>query len=209
MQYSDFISVIREKKISVFTVKEASEILGKSRPYTSKFLIGRKEIERIENGKYCIAGADIDAVVSHIVSPSYLSLISAFRYYRLTNQIPKEKFVVSTARHQDFSFHGYRIKFIKASKKVMFGFKEINGVSVATPEKAFIDALYFKKSAWYSEEFRTAIDRDIVDLDVIKRYAKAIGNKALADRLEDFLIAMGYEKDPYVKQLQDNRRMRA
>lgn len=187
MQYSEFLSSLKANGISVFTVSEASKILGKTALYTAKFLQKREGIERVEKGKYCISGATDDAVASHIVYPSYLSLISALRYYNLTNQLPGEKYVITTVRHKPLLFHKYKIRFIKVNKKLMFGFSEINGVSIASPEKIFVDVLYLKKEVWYTEEFQEGLKRGVIDIRKIKDYVIRIGNRQLEKKFAEFL----------------------
>ena len=187
MQYSEFLSSLKANGISVFTVSEASKILGKTALYTAKFLQKREGIERVEKGKYCISGASDDAVASHIVYPSYLSLISALRYYNLTNQLPGEKYVITTVRHKPLLFHKYKIRFIKVNKKLMFGFSEINGVSIASPEKIFVDVLYLKKEVWYTEEFQEGLRRGVIDIRKIKDYVIRIGNRQLEKKFAEFL----------------------
>ena len=178
---------MRENETAVFTVRDAARILGKTGAYASKFLHNRQGIERIEGGRYCIEGTPIDVVASHMVHPSYLSLISALRFYNLTAQIPAERYVVTTARHLPAVFRGNRMRFIKVSKRLMFGFGSVNGAVVATPEKAFIDALYLKRAMWYTEEFKNGVDRGVIDMKRLKGYALALGNKKLIGRLADFL----------------------
>ncbi len=187
MQYSEFLSSLKANGISVFTVSEASKILEKTALYTAKFLQKREGIERVEKGKYCISGASDDAVASHIVYPSYLSLISALRYYNLTNQLPGEKYVITTVRHKPLLFHKYKIRFIKVNKKLMFGFSEINGVSIASPEKIFVDVLYLKKEVWYTEEFQEGLKRGVIDIRKIKDYVIRIGNRQLEKKFAEFL----------------------
>ena len=187
MQYSEFLSSLKANGISVFTVSEASKILGKTALYTAKFLQKREGIERVEKGKYCISGASDDAVASHIVYPSYLSLISALRYYNLTNQLPGEKYVITTVRHKPLLFHKYKIRFIKVNKKLMFGFSEINGVSIASPEKIFVDVLYLKKEVWYTEEFQEGLKRGVIGIRKIKDYVIRIGNRQLEKKFAEFL----------------------
>lgn len=183
MQYSEFLSSIKANGIAVFTVAEAAKMLGKSNQYAAKFLQKRNGIEHIEKGKYCISGASDDAIASHIVYPSYLSLISALRYYNLTNQIPAEKYVITTVRHKPLLFHKYLIRFIKVDKKLMFGYGEVNGVSVASPEKAFVDAIYLKKQMWYSEEFAEGRRRGVISIKKIQDYLARLGSKQLENGL--------------------------
>ena len=194
MQYSEFLSSLKANGIAVFTVSDAAKILGKTNQYAAKFLQKRNGIERIEKGKYCISGMPEDAVVSHIVYPSYLSLISALRYYNLTTQIPKEKYVITTLRHKPLLFHNYMVRFITVNEKLMFGFNEVNGVSVATPEKAFVDTLYLKKEMWYTEEFEEGLKRGVISIKRIKEYIARIGNKELEKRFESFVESHNFKE---------------
>lgn len=184
MQYSEFLSFLKANGIAAFTVSEAAKMLGKTNQYAAKFLQKREGIEHIEKGKYCISGASDDAVASHIVYPSYLSLISALRYYNLTNQIPVEKYVITTARHKPLLFHKYTIRFIKVSKRLMFGYDEVNGVSVASPEKAFVDILYLKKQMWYSEEFGEGLRKGVISIKKMQDYLARAGSRQLEKRFE-------------------------
>ena len=187
MQYSEFLSFLKANGIAAFTVSEAAKMLGKTNQYAAKFLQKREGIEHIEKGKYCISGASDDAVASHIVYPSYLSLISALRYYNLTNQIPAEKYVITTTRHKPLLFHKYLIRFIKVDKKLMFGYGEVNGVSVASPEKAFVDTLYLKKEMWHSEEFEEGLRRGVISIKKMQDYLAMLGGRQPEKRFELFM----------------------
>ena len=184
MQYSEFLSILKANGIAVFTVGEAAKMLGKTNQYAAKFLQNREGIEHIEKGKYCVSGASEDAIASHIAYPSYISLISALRYYGLTTQIPAEKYVITTARHKPLLFHKYLIRFIKVDKRLMFGFGEVNGVSVASPEKALVDTLYLKKEMWYSEEFEEGLRRGIISIKKMQDYIARLGSRQLEKRFE-------------------------
>lgn len=187
MQYSEFLSILKANGIAVFTVGEAAKMLGKTNQYAAKFLQNREGIEHIEKGKYCVSGASEDAIASHIAYPSYISLISALRYYGLTTQIPAEKYVITTARHKPLPFHKYLIRFIKVDKRLMFGFGEVNGVSVASPEKAFVDTLYLKKEMWYGEEFEEGLRRGVISINKMEDYVSRLGSRQLEKRFHSFI----------------------
>lgn len=187
MQYSEFLSILKANGIAVFTVSEAAKMLGKTNQYAAKFLQNREGIEHIEKGKYCVSGASEDAIASHIAYPSYISLISALRYYGLTTQIPAEKYVITTARHKPLLFHKYLIRFIKVDKRLMFGFGEVNGVSVASPEKALVDTLYLKKEMWYGEEFEEGLRRGVISINKMEDYVSRLGSPQLEKRFHSFI----------------------
>ncbi len=195
MRHDDFIRILKENDVKVFTTDFTAKLLGKSRQYSADFVRNTDEIETIEKGKYCIRGTDADIVASHIMYPSYLSLMSSFRFYNLTTQLPKEKYVITTRSHKDLEFHGYIIKFIKVEKKLLFGFDNVNGVFVARPEKAFIDYIYLKRRIGYVEEFDSAIEAGKIDIVVLKRYATMLGNGNLINRLGHFLESNSINAD--------------
>jgi predicted transcriptional regulator of viral defense system len=215
MKHDEFVSFLKERNIQVFTIREASKILGKSTHYATKFMKTGKGIERIERGKYCIKNTADDIVASHVVYPSYLSLISAFRFYNLTTQLPMEKYVITTVQHKRMNFHNYNIRFIKVNKKLLFGFETVNNVIVATPEKAFVDAMYLKKSIWYTEEFENGIKKGVIDMKVLKKYAMAFKDPNLISRLGHFLERyysvncddiLRYRSKRYVNMTKDGRK---
>lgn len=190
MRSDEFVAFLKERGIYVFTVKEAAGILNRPAPYATKFIqrcLDIESIERIEKGKYCIKKTPIDIVASHIVHPSYLSLITALRFYNITTQLPVEKYVITTARHGDMAFRGYRMHFIKVGKRLLFGFGPVNGAIIANPEKAFIDSLYLKKDIWYNEELDTGLKSGVVSVVTLKKYAIALKDPSLISRLGHIL----------------------
>ncbi len=187
MQFNEFTSFLKARGVWVFTISDAADILGKSRQYAAKFMQGRQGIGRIEKGRYYLEGASEDIIASHIAYPSYLSMVTAFRFYNLTTQLPIEKYVITTVQHRPLVFNRYRIRFIKVSKRLLFGFEAINGTIVATPEKAFIDTLYIRKRAWYTEEFDNGLKKNVIDISRLKGYAVALGSPGLVSRLGHFL----------------------
>ena len=195
MQHRDFIALLKDNGIGVFTTEYAARLLGKSRRYAAIFVGSSRDIENVEKGKYCIKGTDVDVVATHIVYPSYLSLISSLRFYNLTTQLPKEKYVITTRVHRTLKFRGYIIKFIKTSKKLLFGFENVNGTVVASPEKAFIDHIYLKKRIGYTEEFDSAVAAGKMDMTILKKYAIMSGNHNLINRLGHFLESRSINAD--------------
>ena len=150
MQTSDFVSFLIERHMPVFTLNDTVKILRKNRAYSILFLhrcVKKGYIGRVERGLYYVKERYNEyEIASHVIDPSYVSMVSALAYYGLTTQIPRVVYVVSTKRHNMLKgVAGFDIVFKKIKKDMLFGYKkEADGnIFVAEPEKALIDIYYF------------------------------------------------------------------
>ncbi|MGC9157330.1 MAG: type IV toxin-antitoxin system AbiEi family antitoxin domain-containing protein [Candidatus Micrarchaeia archaeon] len=189
MKASKFVETIGALG-AVFTVKDASRIIGKSEKYASLYLsrlIGSGHVLRIEKGKYCLSNASPYAVASNIVHPSYVSMLAALKYHGLTSQNIYAIDVVTSARHKDIEAMGYSIIFNKVPRRLMFGFyrNDEDNAFVAYPEKALIDALLIGNIPlpYIEEAFENAEANGRLDKSKLMAYAKATGSKALEKKL--------------------------
>jgi len=101
--------------------------------------------------------------------PSYISLMTALSYYEVTTQLQRD-FIESVGYYRtklvevkECSFNYSKIK-----RKLYFGFAKIKGVFIASPEKAFLDAVYLKSLKKYNFDF-TSIDFGKLDMKQVKR----------------------------------------
>jgi Predicted transcriptional regulator len=118
MQTSDFIRFLIEADMPVFTLEDAVKILRYNRAYVRLFLHRGMEkgvIGHVERGVYYVKERHNEyEIASHILNPSYISMVSALAYYGLTTQIPRIVYVVSTKRHRVLkNILGFDIEFKK------------------------------------------------------------------------------------------------
>jgi len=75
--------------------------------------------------------------------PSYISLGTALDYYEITTQM-QQNFIESVAikRTKEIEVDGSAFNYCKINKELYFGFSRTKGFFIASPEKAFLDALY-------------------------------------------------------------------
>ena len=192
MRSQDFIRKCRAYGVQVFTSTVAMKILGKDTKYASLYLsrlVKAKALLRIERGKYCIANSDIYAISSNIVFPSYVSMLSAFRYYSITSQNVVRIDVMTPRRHKPITdINGYSIQFIKTDRKCMFGFHRIrdSGAFMAYIEKALIDAaLYGIPKPYIMEAVANAASIKMLDYQRFQDFLSMLGNNADIAWLED------------------------
>ena len=134
----------------VFTFDDAVKILHSSRSHTKLFLyrcVQKKLINRAKKGLYYLTERSNEyEIASHVVSPCYVSMVSALAYYGMTTQIPNVVYVISTKRHGAIrGVLGFDLVFKNVKERMMFGYhKEADGnIFVADPEKAIVDIFYF------------------------------------------------------------------
>lgn len=193
MRLDDLKKKLLESGMYVFSTADASALMGKSKNYTSHMLGQSGHFGKIERGKYYLREKeDVFIVASRIIYPSYVTTRAAFRFYNLTTQLPKIVDVASTRRHKDVQFGGYLIRFKTLKKGLMFGYSEINGAFVASPEKAFLDSIYLDHSVYLlDEEFGYSLEKGRLDLNLLKNYATKMGNRNLVNLLGFFLEKRG------------------
>ncbi len=179
MKTDEFNSFLQRNNIEVFTLAEASRIISKPAHYTALFLKRDRLVRRALRGLYYIYGADEYAIASRILPDSYVSLVSALRFYNITEQIPNTIYVVSSRRHRDIdSLNGYSVKFRAVAKGMMYGYGNVGGAFVADPEKAAIDMIYLNEFTEYAEE---AVEGGRLDMGKLSRYAEMSGRKSVIE----------------------------
>ena len=173
------------KGISVFSLGDAARILSKPRHYTSLFLRRDNSVSRIERGLYAIKGASEYEIASHIIVPAYISLISALRFHNLTEQMPNTIYVLSYKRHRPIAdINGYKIIFKTVKKDLMFGYSKIDGVFVASPEKAVVDMIYLNAFIEYAAE---AVESGKLNNTLVIKYASKIKSTLLKRKISQLI----------------------
>lgn len=167
----------------LFTENDVAKIIDKDSNYTKTLLYRLNKnsfIKRIEKGKYTVH-EDPLIFSSHIATPSYLSLWTAFRFFNMTQQQPFGIFVVASASRRRIKLQNSEIMFFKT--KHIFGYRKERysdfDIFIAEKEKAIIDALLFKLPL---NAILDALENDINTVKLAE-YAKRTGNKSLIKRL--------------------------
>ena len=189
MKAKDFIRALNTNGLKVFTLNDAVKIIGKSSNYVSLFLSGIDSIKHLERGKYYVEGTDPAEVASNVVYPSYISLVYALAHYKSITQIPIVIDVMVLRQRKNLKAEGYNVRFIRLKRSRFFGYRNDRGVFIADQEKAIVDCLAFNVDFFYvSESFGNL--KDGLDIEKLKRYAKAMNDKALINRL-GFILERG------------------
>jgi predicted transcriptional regulator of viral defense system len=102
-------------------------------------------IERVAQGIYIPMGGDIsiENVAAQLYIPNYLSFEYALARYGILNLVPYTLTFATTRKTKNYLLQKKRIEFRQISPELFFGFEMKNGIYIASPEKAFLDQVYF------------------------------------------------------------------
>src|SRR4030042_2660033 len=102
-------------------------------------------IERVAQGIYVPMGSNIslENVATQLYIPNYLSFESALAKYGVLNLIPYTLTFATTRKTRKYTLQKREIEFRQISSQLFFGFEMKNGFYIASPEKAFLDEVYF------------------------------------------------------------------
>jgi predicted transcriptional regulator of viral defense system len=105
-------------------------------------------------------------------TPSYISLLTALDYHEITTQIQRELIEsVAVKRTKELSLYSSIFRYTKISRALYFGFIRQQEFFIATPEKAFLDAVYLMSFGRYALDL-SAIDYEKLNRDEIRRLSR-------------------------------------
>ena len=201
MKLRDAIERLARSGTHIFTVYDIAKMLGKSTAYASLLLSKGKKAHRIERGKYYIEGASRYEIASNVVYPSYVSMHAALQYYGLIDQNVVRYSVITLKKHKPIDVGGTMINFIRTRKKAFFGYTSKSNAYIASPEKLFIDCLYFGGVPFsvLKEAMVTAEEDNLIDITTIERYAVMLGSRVLVSKLGFLLEYAGINADTLLR----------
>lgn len=104
--------------------------------------------------------------------PSYISLMTALDYYEITTQMQRS-FIESVAikRTKEISVEEAIFNYNKINENLYFGFLKKRGFFIASPEKAFLDAMYLASLKRYNIDV-SSIDFTKLDKAILRKMIK-------------------------------------
>ena len=137
--------------------------------------IKRGLIERLTRGVYINAGLKghprIEEAACFIRPPCYISCEWALNHHGITIQSPAVCTVLtlSTAvgESRRLTYQGVTLEFSRIADRLFSGFTQEDGYAIATPEKALLDTLYFRKKLPVLDE----LELEMIDPEILKEMA--------------------------------------
>ncbi len=187
MRTPEILLYLQSNHITVFATSDIAKIIGKRIEYARKIVSTIPGIKMAERGIYYTNQADIYEIASNVVLFSYVSMLSALRYYDLTTQIPHIIDVVSPKAHRRIEVEGYEIRFIKLKPARIFGHVRRGNAFIAAPEKAILDCLYTGEYAYLEEAFNIGFENGLISMQKLIDYSLKFKSKSLINKLGFFL----------------------
>jgi len=125
-------------------------------------------IERVAQGIYIPMGGNVslENVAAQLYIPNYLSFESALTKYGILNLIPYTLTFATTRKTKKYTLRKQKIEFRQISSELFFGYEMRDGIYIASPEKAFMDQVYFAT--------RGKANLDFDELDIKKLSIKVL-----------------------------------
>lgn len=121
---------------------------------------------------------DFLKICNFLQVPSYISCMTALSIYGVTTQVQRGFYEsVSLKRSRRFEVNQVQFNYYKLKKEFYFSFIKKDGVFIATPEKAFMDALYLYAFGKYKIDFN-ALDLEKLDKKRMVELVKFLPKKA-------------------------------
>jgi predicted transcriptional regulator of viral defense system len=187
MKATDTLLYLQRNGMTVFTTDDLAKIIKKPISYTKTIVHKVPGVKKAERGLYYTEQANIYEIASNVVPFSYVSMLSALRFYDITTQMPLIVSVVSPKKHRKMELESRKIMFIRFKRDLIFGHVRRGNAFVAEPEKAVLDSLYHNEYAYLDEALEHGIDDKLVDVDKLIRYANVFKKKSLLNKLGFFL----------------------
>ena len=154
-----------------FTVADVARTLGiqkeSARVYCSRqvkaglFLRLKKDFYVSANRWLNDDEKDFLVLANFLQVPSFCSLMTALSFHGITTQVQRNWHEsVSVKRSITYVAEGHEFHYHKLKKELYFGFDKINGVFMARPEKALVDACHLASHGRYPR-----LDRESLNFD--------------------------------------------
>ena len=163
MKGLELLKILQKINKPFYTIADLEKITGFSR---NSLYVALKRwetgeiIERVSQGIYIPMGGNVslENVAAQLYIPNYLSFESALTKYGILNLIPYTLTFATTRKTKKYTLQKQKIEFRQISPELFFGFEMKNGTYIASPEKAFLDQVYFVTRG------KATLDFDEVDI---------------------------------------------
>jgi len=170
-----------------FGYEEIAKVLGISLPsarVSAVRLVNYGLLVRLKRNMYVLKEAwdhlsreEKFSLANLIQVPSYISLMTALGYYQITTQIQHDFFEsICIKRTKEVTIEKTVFNFTKINKELYFDFLKVDNFFIASPEKAFLDAVYLTSLKRYSFD-KSSLDFHKLNWDRIKKLAQRFPEK--------------------------------
>lgn len=182
---NELIIAIYKKPQTVFTLKDVS-LLFPEIPYNNlkerMFYFAKSgSIRKLSRGVYAKDQFDVLELANKLYAPSYVSLETVLQKAGVTFQYYESIFAISYVS-RTVEVGGYTITYRRIKKDVLMnkqGVEEQGNVVVASPERAFLDAVFLYKNYHFD-------NLDSLNWDKIMELKSLYKNHVFSKRVEEY-----------------------
>lgn len=130
---------------------------------------------RVKRGLYARPSASLEAISQRIEPRSYLTAGTALAKAMLIGSVPSRRVTAVKIGHpRTYVCALGEIRHLSLKPELFFGFEQMGNQHVATPEKAFLDACYFRfKGHRFSFDLDTDVDTAALKKSRLADYLRA------------------------------------
>ena len=170
-----------------FTVEDVAQSFGlkpaSARVFCSRY-VRQGLLVRLKNNFYTttwkwenLSRPDLFKIANVLQVPSYISLMTALAYYEVTTQVQNNYFEsVCLKRSVTYNVKETVFNYIKLQSRFYGDFVKLDGVFIATKEKAFMDAAYLLSFGKYKFDI-DSLDLNKLDLKKLSSRLKKYPQK--------------------------------
>jgi predicted transcriptional regulator of viral defense system len=163
MKGIELLKVLQKINKPFYTVADLEKVTGLRR---NSLYVALKRwvtggiIERVAQDIYLPMGSPIsmERLAAQLYIPNYLSFESALAGHGILSLIPYTITFATSRKTRKYLLRKQEIEFRQIARKLFFGFEMKNGIYIASPEKAFLDEIYF----W--ARGKATLDLDEIDI---------------------------------------------
>ncbi|HRT05287.1 MAG TPA: type IV toxin-antitoxin system AbiEi family antitoxin domain-containing protein [Kiritimatiellia bacterium] len=135
-------------------------------------MIARGELVKVKRGFYALPSASLAAISARIEPTAYVSTGTALSRHLRIGSVPVRRLqAVKIGVPRTYACPLGTIEHLSIAPRLFFGFSVENGIRMATPEKAWLDACYYAyKGRTFSFDLDTDVDRSGLDGTLLAEY---------------------------------------
>ena len=189
MEKSNFIFDLYKDNRTVFTINEIALLIKESdysRLKQKVYYYAKKGvIQKVRNGIYVKQGYNPEELASKLYTPSYISLEYVLSKAGWIFQYSKNITLISYLS-RTLEVDNNTLCYRKAKADILINSEGViqkdNGVSIASPERAFLDMLYLDKNFYFDN--LSGMNESVV-LKLLNVYKSASLNKRVKEKLNN------------------------
>lgn len=182
---NNIVLELYKKPQTVFTLQEIA-LLFPDVPYPNlkkrmSYFAKSGAIKKLSRGVYAKEGFDVLELANRLYTPSYISLETVLQKAGVTFQYYERIFAVSYVS-RTVEAGGHMIEYRGIKKDILLdkrGIEEQGNVVIATPERAFLDAVYLYKDYHFD-------NLSLLNWEKVAELKDLYGERKLLDRVREY-----------------------